>query len=136
MSYAVKYASAFYGPFREAAESAPACGDRKSYQMDPANAREAIIEALADLDEGADCLIVKPAGPYMDIIRQVRDAVNVPLCAYQVSGEYSMIRAAGLNGWINEEAVMMESLLGMKRAGAKMLITYFTETLLKQRLVR
>ena len=136
MSYAVKYASAFYGPFREAAESAPACGDRKSYQMDPANAREAIIEALADLDEGADCLIVKPAGPYMDIIRQVRDAVNMPLCAYQVSGEYSMIRAAGLNGWINEEAVMMESLLGMKRAGAKMLITYFTETLLKQRLVR
>lgn len=136
MSYAVKYASAFYGPFREAAESAPACGDRKSYQMDPCNAREAIIEALADLDEGADCLIVKPAGPYMDIIRQVRDAVDVPLCAYQVSGEYSMIRAAGLNGWINEEAVMMESLLGMKRAGAKMLITYFTETLLKQRLVR
>ena len=136
MSYAVKYASAFYGPFREAAESAPACGDRKSYQMDPGNAREAIIEALADLDEGADCLIVKPAGPYMDIIRQVRDAVDVPLCAYQVSGEYSMIRAAGLNGWINEEAVMMESLLGMKRAGAKMLITYFTETLLKQRLVR
>lgn len=136
MSYAVKYASAFYGPFREAAESAPACGDRKSYQMDPYNAREAIIEALADLDEGADCLIVKPAGPYMDIIRQVRDAVDVPLCAYQVSGEYSMIRAAGLNGWINEEAVMMESLLGMKRAGAKMLITYFTETLLKQRLVR
>ena len=93
-------------------------------------------DALADLDEGADCLIVKPAGPYMDIIRQVRDAVDVPLCAYQVSGEYSMIRAAGLNGWINEEAVMMESLLGMKRAGAKMLITYFTETLLKQRLVR
>ena len=136
MSYAVKYASAFYGPFRDAAGSAPAFGDRKSYQMDPGNAREAIIEALADLDEGADCLIVKPAGPYMDIIRQVRDAVDVPLCAYQVSGEYSMIRAAGLNGWINEEAVMMESLLGMKRAGAKMLITYFTETLLKQRLVR
>ena len=136
MSYAVKYASAFYGPFREAAESAPACGDRKSYQMDPGNAREAIIEALADLDEGADCLIVKPAGPYMDIIRQVRDAVDVPLCAYQVSGEYSMLRAAGLTGWINVEAVMMESLLGMKRTGAKMLITYFTETLLKQRLVR
>ena len=136
MSYAVKYASAFYGPFREAAESAPACGDRKSYQMDPCNAREAIIEALADLDEGADCLIVKPAGPYMDIIRQVRDAVDVPLCAYQVSGEYSMIRAAGLNGWINEEAVMMESLLGMKRAGAKMLITYFTETPLGEGEVR
>ena len=136
MSYAVKYASAYYGPFREAAESAPASGDRKSYQMDPANAREALLEAFADLEEGADALIVKPAGPYSDIIRTVRDNTSVPLCAYQVSGEYSMIRAAGLNGWINEEAVMMESLLGMKRAGAKMLITYFTETLLKQRLVR
>ena len=136
MSYAVKYASAFYGPFREAAESAPACGDRKAYQMDPGNAREAMIEALADLDEGADCLIVKPAGPYMDILRQVRDLTDVPLCAYQVSGEYSMIKAAGINGWIDEEAVMLESLLGMKRAGAKMLITYFTETLLEKGLVR
>ena len=136
MSYAVKYASAFYGPFREAAESAPSCGDRKAYQMDPGNAREAMIEALADLDEGADCLIVKPAGPYMDILRQVRDLTDVPLCAYQVSGEYSMIKAAGINGWIDEEAVMLESLLGMKRAGAKMLITYFTETLLEKGLVR
>ncbi len=136
MSYAVKYASAFYGPFREAAESAPSCGDRKAYQMDPCNAREARIEALADLDEGADCLIVKPAGPYMDILRQVRDLTDVPLCAYQVSGEYAMIRAAGINGWIDEEAVMLESLLGLKRAGAKMLITYFTETLLEKRLVR
>ena len=136
MSYAVKYASSFYGPFREAAESAPACGDRKSYQMDPGNAREALIEALADVEEGADALIVKPAGPYLDILRQVRDAVNVPLCAYQVSGEYSMIRAAGRNGWINEEAVMLESLLGMKRAGAKMIITYFSEILLEKGLVR
>lgn len=136
MSYAVKYASSFYGPFREAAESAPACGDRKSYQMDPGNAREALIEAQADVAEGADALIVKPAGPYLDILRQVRDAVNVPLCAYQVSGEYSMIRAAGRNGWINEEAVMLESLLGMKRAGAKMIITYFSEILLEKGLVR
>ncbi|WP_300800262.1 porphobilinogen synthase [uncultured Desulfovibrio sp.] len=136
MSYAVKYASAFYGPFREAAESAPSCGDRKAYQMDPGNRREALIEALTDVEEGADALIVKPAGPYLDILREVRDAVNLPLCAYQVSGEYSMIRAAGLNGWINEEAVMLESLLGMKRAGARMLITYFSETLLEKRLVR
>ena len=136
MSYAVKYASAFYGPFREAAESAPSCGDRKSYQMDPGNRREALIEALADGAEGADALIVKPAGPYLDILREVRDAVELPLCAYQVSGEYSMIRAAGLNGWINEEAVMLENLVAMKRAGARMLITYFSETLLEKRLVR
>ena len=132
ISYAVKYASAYYGPFREAAESAPACGDRKSYQMDPANSREALLEAWADLDEGADMLIIKPAGPYGDIIRLVRDNVEVPLAAYQVSGEYSLIRAAGLNGWVDEQAVMMESLLGLKRAGADMLITYFTETILEK----
>ena len=136
MSYAVKYASAYYGPFREAAESAPSCGDRKSYQMDPANAREALREAYADLDEGADALIVKPAGPYADIIRLVRDNVDVPLCAYQVSGEYSMIRAAGINGWVDERAVMLESLTGLKRAGADTIITYFTETLLAQKLAR
>ena len=136
MSYAVKYASAYYGPFREAAESAPSCGDRKSYQMDPANAREALREAYADLDEGADALIVKPAGPYADIIRLVRDHVDVPLCAYQVSGEYSMIRAAGINGWVDERAVMLESLMGLKRAGADTIITYFTETLLAQKLAR
>ena len=136
MSYAVKYASAYYGPFREAAESAPACGDRKSYQMDPANAREALREAYADLEEGADALIVKPAGPYADIIRLVRDHVDVPLCAYQVSGEYSMIRAAGINGWVDERAVMLESLTGLKRAGADTIITYFTETLLAQKLAR
>ena len=136
MSYAVKYASAFYGPFREAAESAPSCGDRKSYQMDPGNRREALIEALADVAEGADALIVKPAGPYLDILREVRDAVELPLCAYQVSGEYSMIRAAGLNGWLNEEAVMLDNLVALKRAGARMLITYFSETLLEKRLVR
>lgn len=136
MSYAVKYASAFYGPFREAAESAPACGDRKSYQMDPANAREAISEALADIAEGADMLIVKPASAYQDIIALVRSRVNVPLAAYQVSGEYAMIRAAALNGWLNEEAVMLESLLGIKRAGADMIITYFTEEILSRGLAR
>lgn len=136
MSYAVKYASAYYGPFREAAESAPSSGDRKSYQMDPGNAREALREAYADLDEGADALIVKPAGPYADIIRLVRDHVDVPLCAYQVSGEYSMIRAAGINGWVDERAVMLESLTGLKRAGADTIITYFTETLLAQKLAR
>lgn len=134
MSYAVKYASAYYGPFREAAESAPACGDRKAYQMDPANWREALREARADLEEGADMLIVKPAGPYGDIIRLIREHVDVPLAAYQVSGEYSLIRAAGKAGWINEEAVMLESLIGIKRAGAEILITYFTEELLEKRL--
>lgn len=132
MSYAVKYASAYYGPFREAAESAPASGDRKSYQMDAGNAREAILEAKADLQEGADMLIIKPAGPYADIIRLIRDKVNVPIAAYQVSGEYAMIQAAAANGWIDGEAVMLESLLALKRAGADMLITYFTEKLLEQ----
>ena len=136
LSYAVKYASAFYGPFREAAQSAPSCGDRKSYQMDPGNAREAFIEARADIAEGADALIVKPAGPYADILCRLRSAVDVPLCAYQVSGEYAMLRAAGIKGWIDERAVMLESLLGLKRAGADMLITYFAEELLKQKLVR
>lgn len=136
LSYAVKYASAYYGPFRDAAESAPASGDRKSYQMDSANAREALLEARADVAEGADALIIKPAGPYGDIIRLVRDAVDVPLCAYQVSGEYSMICAAGQNGWIDQKAVMLESLLGLKRAGADMLITYFAEGILRQGLAR
>ena len=132
MSYAVKYASAYYGPFREAAESAPACGDRKAYQMDPANAREALLEAGADLDEGADMIIVKPAGPYGDIIHLLRRELNVPLAAYQVSGEYAMIRAAAANGWIDGEAVALESLLGLRRAGADMVISYFTEELLEK----
>ena len=104
--------------------------------MDPGNAREGLREAYADLEEGADALIVKPAGPYADIIRLVRDNVDVPLCAYQVSGEYSMIRAAGINGWVDEQAVMLESLMGLKRAGADTIITYFTETLLAQKLAR
>ncbi len=136
LSYSVKYASAYYGPFREAADSAPSHGDRRTYQMDPPNYREALREASADVAEGADMLMVKPAGPYQDVIRLLRDNFDLPLAAYQVSGEYSMIRAAGLNGWINEEAVMMESLLGIKRAGADILITYFAEDVLKKGLIR
>ncbi|WP_035075432.1 porphobilinogen synthase [Maridesulfovibrio zosterae] len=132
MSYAVKYASAYYGPFRDAAESAPQFGDRKTYQMDPANAREGLREAAADAIEGADILIVKPAGPYQDMIRQVRDNFDLPVAAYQVSGEYSMIKAAALNGWIDEEAVVWESLIGLKRAGADIILTYFTEDVLKR----
>lgn len=136
MSYAVKYASSYYGPFREAAESTPQFGDRKTYQMDPANAQEALREARADISEGADMLIVKPAGPYQDIIRMLADRVDVPLAAYQVSGEYSLIKAAGQLGWVNEEAVILESLTGIARAGAGIIITYFTEDLLKKGLVR
>ena len=136
MSYAVKYASAFYGPFREAAESAPKCGDRKAYQMDPANAREALREAAADVAEGADIIMVKPAGPYQDIIRLMADNFDAPIAAYQVSGEYSLIRAAGQQGWIDEKAVIMESLLGIKRAGAGMIITYFAEEMLAKGWVR
>ena len=136
MSYAVKYASAYYGPFREAAESAPQSGDRKSYQMDPANAREALREAAADLEEGADFLMVKPAGPYQDIIRLLADNFDAPLAAYQVSGEYSLIKAAARNGWINEDSVILESLMGIKRAGAGLIINYFTEELLHKGLLR
>ncbi|MDR2893728.1 MAG: porphobilinogen synthase [Deltaproteobacteria bacterium] len=135
MSYAVKYASCFYGPFREAAESAPQSGDRKSYQMDPANAREALREAGADVLEQADILIVKPAGPYLDIIRQTRETFDVPIAAYQVSGEYSMIKAAGQNGWLNEDAAVLESLIGIKRAGSDMIISYFAEDLLARKLL-
>lgn len=124
MSYAVKYASSYYGPFREAADGAPKFGDRKTYQMDPSNRMEAIREATSDLDEGADFLIVKPALAYMDIIRDVKNSFPVPVVAYNVSGEYSMVKAAAGNGWINEQAVVMESLLGMKRAGSDLIITY------------
>ena len=136
MSYSVKYAGAFYGPFREAAGSAPQSGDRKAYQMDPARRREALLEAEADVAEGADILIIKPAGPYLDIIRQVRDRLDVPLAGYQVSGEYSMIKAAGQNGWIDEQAVMLESLVGIKRAGADLIITYFAQDILRKGLLR
>ena len=125
VSYAAKYASAFYGPFREAAESAPAFGDRRSYQMDPANGREALHEVILDVAEGADLVMVKPAGPYLDIIRQVRDAVRLPVVAYQVSGEYSLIKAAAERGWIDERAAVLETLTGIRRAGADLIITYF-----------
>lgn len=124
MSYAVKYASAFYGPFREAAESAPQFGDRKSYQMDPANRLEALREANSDVNEGADFLIVKPGMPYLDIVRDIRDQFHLPVVVYNVSGEYSMVKAAAQNGWIDERAVVMEMLTGMKRAGADLIITY------------
>jgi len=127
MSYAVKYSSAFYGPFREAAESPPQFGDRKSYQMDPANAEEAIREAGLDIDEGADIIMVKPALPYLDIIRKVKDTYGYPMAAYNVSGEYSMIKAAAERGWLDGEAAMMESLTSIKRAGAEMILTYFAK---------
>ena len=136
MSYAVKYASAFYGPFRDAAESAPHHGDRKTYQMDPANAMEGLREAAADIDEGADIVMVKPAGPYLDVIRMVRDNFDVPVAAYQVSGEYSLICAAAQNGWIDRKAVIMESLLGLKRSGSKMIITYFAVEALREGWIR
>jgi len=136
MSYAVKYASSYYGPFREAAESAPKSGDRKSYQMDPCNAREGLREAAADLAEGADILMVKPAGSYGDMIRLLADTFNLPIAAYQVSGEYSMIKAAGQRGWIDEEAVILESLIGIKRAGADLILSYFAAELLKKGLVK
>lgn len=125
MAYAAKYASCFYGPFREAAESAPQFGDRKSYQMDPANSDEAIREITLDVAEGADIIMVKPALPYLDIICRVRQEFDLPLAAYNVSGEYSMIKAAASLGWIDEEKAMLESLLAIKRAGADMIITYF-----------
>lgn len=125
MAYAVKYASAFYGPFREAAGSTPAFGDRRAYQMAPGNAREALREAALDEAEGADVLMVKPAGPYLDIVSHIRDATPLPVAAYQVSGEYAMIKAAAANGWIDERAAAVESLLGIRRAGADFIITYF-----------
>ena len=125
MSYAAKYSSAFYGPFREAAGSAPSFGDRKSYQMDPANSREAMMEIEADLNEGADIIMVKPAMSYLDIVREARDKINAPICVYNVSGEYAMVKNAGEAGLINEKAVALEMLLSMKRAGAKMIITYY-----------
>jgi porphobilinogen synthase len=127
LSYAAKFASVFYGPFREAAESAPQFGDRRSYQMDPANAREAMREIELDLEEGADMIMVKPAMPYLDLIREARDRFDVPLAAYQVSGEYSMIMAAAANGWIDLERAMMESLTSIRRAGADFVLTYFAK---------
>lgn len=128
MSYAVKYASAFYGPFRDAADGAPQFGDRKTHQMDPANSREALREARLDIEEGADFLMVKPALPYLDIIRQLRDRYpELPLAAYNVSGEYAMLKAAAANGWLDEERVVLETLTGIKRAGADLIITYHAQ---------
>ncbi len=131
MAYSVKYASAFYGPFREAADCAPQFGDRRGYQMDPANSREALREATLDVDEGADILIVKPALAYLDIISRLRDEFDLPIAAYHVSGEYAMIKAAAANGWIDEARVMAESLLSIKRAGADIIITYFAKDMAK-----
>jgi len=131
LSYAVKYASSFYGPFREAAECSPQFGDRRSYQMDPANAREALREALLDCKEGADILMVKPAMPYLDIIHLLRQECTLPIAAYQVSGEYSMIKAASSKGWLDEAKVMEESLLSIRRAGADIIITYFAKDIAK-----
>ncbi|MBR9977190.1 MAG: porphobilinogen synthase [Bacteroidetes bacterium] len=127
LSYAAKYSSGYYGPFRDAADSAPAFGDRRSHQMDPANADEALREVAIDIEEGADIVMVKPAGPYLDIIRRVKDEFGMPTAAYQVSGEYAMIKAGAAKGWIDHDRVMMESLLGIKRAGADMILTYFAK---------
>jgi porphobilinogen synthase len=127
MAYAAKYASGFYGPFRDAAQSTPQFGDRHGYQMDPANADEAVREAALDLEEGADIVMVKPAMPYLDIIRRVKDAFRRPLAAYQVSGEYAMLKAAARAGWLDEPRVAMESLTAIKRAGADLIITYYAK---------
>ncbi|MBL9152619.1 MAG: porphobilinogen synthase [Verrucomicrobiales bacterium] len=128
LSYTAKYASAYYGPFRGALDSAPKAGDKKTYQMDPANWREALREAELDVAEGADMLMVKPAGPYLDIIRLLREEIDLPLAAYQVSGEYLMIKSAAAAGWIDEDKVVLESLTGIKRAGADMILTYFAKS--------
>ncbi len=127
MAYTAKYASAFYGPFRGALDSAPKEGDKKTYQMDPGNVREAVRELLLDEEEGADIVMVKPAGPYLDVIARLRDETTLPIAAYQVSGEYLMIKTACAGGWLDEKAVVMESLLGIKRAGADMILTYFAK---------
>jgi porphobilinogen synthase len=133
MSYAVKYASAFYGPFRDAVQSAPEYGDRKSYQMDPANRAEALREAALDVEEGADMLMVKPALAFLDIIREVKDTFGLPTAAYNVSGEYAMVMAAARNGWIDERRIMVEILTSIKRAGADIILTYFAEAFAKMR---
>ena len=131
MSYAAKYSSGYYGPFRDAAESTPAFGDRRSHQMDIGNINEALREVEADIEEGADIVMVKPAGPYLDVIRKVKDKFGMPTAAYQVSGEFAMIKAAGQNGWIDEERVMVESAMAIKRAGADIFLTYFAKDLAK-----
>ena len=129
LAYSAKYASAFYGPFREAADSAPAFGDRRGYQMDPANVREALRECKIDLAEGADAIMIKPALPYLDVIRAAREAFEVPLAAYNVSGEYAMVKAAARAGWLDERAAALESLTAIKRAGADLIVSYWTRDL-------
>jgi porphobilinogen synthase len=129
LSYAAKYASAFYGPFRDAAGSTPQFGDRRSYQMDPANRREALREVLLDVEQGADMIMVKPALPYLDVIREVRDAIHLPVAAYNVSGEYAMVKAAAANGWLDEERAIREILTGIRRAGADIILTYHAKAL-------
>jgi len=131
MSYAVKYSSAYYGPFREAAHSAPGFGDRKTYQMDPANSREALKEAKQDVQEGADMVMVKPVLAYLDIVSNLRRELNVPIVGYNVSGEYSMVKAASQNGWVDEKAIVLETLTSIKRAGADIIISYHTQDALK-----
>lgn len=131
LSYAAKYASSYYGPFRDAADSAPQFGDRRTYQMDPANSREALKEIEFDIAEGADMLMVKPALAYMDIIWRVKEATNLPVAAYNVSGEYSMIKAAALNGWIDEQKVVMETMTSFKRAGTDLILTYHAKDVAK-----
>jgi len=133
LSYAVKYASVFYGPFRDAAESAPAFGDRRNHQMDPPNIREAVREAKLDVEEGADMVMVKPGLPYLDVVTRVRDAVDVPVAVYSVSGEYAMIKAAARNGWLDEERVVDEMLVGFKRAGADIIVSYFARDVARRR---
>ncbi len=127
VAYSAKYASAFYGPFRDAAESTPDFGDRRGYQMDPANAAEAVREAQLDLEEGADMLMVKPATPYLDVVRRVKDETGAPVAAYHVSGEYSMLKAAAANGWIDERAAVLETLTSIRRAGADAIVTYYAK---------
>jgi len=127
LAYSAKFSSAFYGPFREAASSTPSEGDRRGYQMDPANAREALREVELDISEGADMVMIKPAGPYLDLIARVRERFDVPICAYQVSGEYSMLKAAAANGWLDEQQAVTESLLGIRRAGADVIISYYAK---------
>lgn len=131
MAYSAKYASCFYGPFRDALDSAPGFGDKKTYQMNPANIREGVREAIMDIEEGADMVMVKPAGAYLDVIRAVKEQVTHPVSAYQVSGEYAMIKAAAQRGWVNEDAAIMESLMGIKRAGADVIATYFAKDAVK-----
>ncbi|MBT7948333.1 MAG: porphobilinogen synthase, partial [Flavobacteriaceae bacterium] len=131
MSYSAKYASSFYGPFRDALDSAPGFGDKKTYQMDFANRKEAVIETQRDIEEGADIVMVKPGLAYLDIIRDLRESVSAPIAAYQVSGEYAMLKAAAEKGWLDHDAVMMEQLLSFKRAGASLIASYFAEEAVK-----